>query len=945
MSALPFAAASAASPNTRPGAPRSDTPRSDTPRSAAPRSDAPSSDAPALRPPRPLRATCRIQMSAEMPFARVRELVPYLERLGISHLYSSPILMARRGSTHGYDVADPTRLDPALGARDEFRAAVQALHDRGMGWLLDIVPNHMGVGRDNPFWMDVLRRGRHSAYAGWFDIDWDPIRRPLRGRVLLPLLGDSLERVLARGELSIVEEDGELLLAYADRRFPLSPESEDKVRAAVPGDARAAARTFTEGSEGRDRLRALLRRQAYRLAYWRRAERELNYRRFFNINELVALRMEDPAVFADTHALVLHFVSEGALDGLRVDHVDGLADPRGYLERLRAATRSAGAPAEMPIVVEKILAARERLPREWPVQGTTGYEFLNELESVFVDPAGAARIESAYRRVTRTRVSFREIGIRAKLLVLSHSLLADVRRLRRLLGPLAAEQGAPAARGAALTRAVETLIACLPVYRTYIDARDAPRKADREVVHDAARQAEARRGIDPGVISWLAALIVESPRASWSHGERADAEAARAHDDARLRFVTRVQQTSGPAAAKGIEDTALYRYVPLASLNEVGGDPARDLHHAVADFHAACDERARHWPDTLLAGTTHDTKHSADTRARLDVLSEIPDRWLRQVSAWRRAHRPFRTRVAGRTVPDAATEYLIYQTVIGIWPPLVPGASLPSHEHADILQRTRDYLRKAGREAKVHTSWGRPNEGWEGAVDRFICALLERPDTPFARQVSTLVSELAPAGMRNALARVVVHATTPGVPDLYQGDELWSFTLVDPDNRRPVDFALRQRLLAELEARASAAEGSDDAVRALVGELVAHPEDGRVKLWITWRSLQARRAHAELFARGEYVPLAAAGGAAASVLAFARRLEGATAITAVPRLTAHVPDPLSAAFSRTAIPLPDGWGDTWRCELSGRTVTAAGGALPADALFGHLPAALLFPVP
>ncbi len=879
--------------------------------------------------PRPLAATYRLQLGAECTLAHVRAIAPYLERLGISHVYSSPILMARRGSTHGYDVADPTRLDPVLGDRADLRATVEDLHARNMGWVLDIVPNHMGIGRDNPFWNDVLRHGRASAYAHWFDIDWDPIRRPMRGRVLLPMLGDRLERVLARGELSLVCEDNQLRVAYFERRFPLTPESEGELLAAADGDPARAARQFAESDPDRARLRALLRRQVYRLAFWRRAEREINYRRFFNINELVALRMEDADVFAAMHALVLHWVADGLLDGLRVDHVDGLADPRGYLDRLRAAVERAGGSSSFPILVEKILAPGEPLPRAWPVQGTTGYDFLNQLESVFVHPDGFARIESAYRRRTRTRATFREIAIRAKLLVLRHSLLADVRRLQRLLGPLAAGTGGLAARRAELMHAVETVIACLPVYRTYIDARSEPRPADREALHAAAHDARSRRAAPDAAIAWLTDLFLE-PKP----------------DPERLRFITRFQQTSGPAAAKGVEDTALYRYVPLASLNEVGGEPARALDHAVHDLHAACAARAREWPGTLLAATTHDTKRSADTRARLDVLSEIPDRWLRQLATWRRAHRRFRTVVERRAVPDAAAEHLFYQTVVGIWPAgfATTPAMLSDTQHAALVERTRDYMRKATREAKVHTSWRQLNAPWEEALDRFIGALLGQPGSPFARDVAQLVSEIAPAGMRNALARVVVQSTSPGVPDLYQGDELWNFSLVDPDNRRPVDFALRDRLLGELEARAAAAGQSDDLVQALVAELLAHAEDGRIKLWTIWRALQMRRRRPALFVRGDYVPLQARGPNAAHLLTFGRQTETDAAIVAVPRLTARLPGPLADAFADTELPLPATFGHgRWRCALSGGWVEVRNGSASVSSLFRHFPGALLFP--
>ena len=967
-----------------------------------------------------LAATYRLQLHEEFTLADATRIVPYLQRLGISHVYSSPILRARPGSTHGYDVADPTTPNPELGGERERRRLIERLQNNDMGLLLDIVPNHMGSGRDNPFWEDVLTHGTASRYARWFDIRWQSPERPLRGRVLLPVLGDKLTKVLARGELSVVVEKGRLRIRYFDDSFPLDPgtlpavlalalrqprrkrtaspspavlerlrdiserlarlpratgragktDTETPAPAARADEAEkalsefaalyrrsaairerldAAVAAFGKGAAGRDRMRALVAAQPYRLAYWKRAARLINYRRFFDINELVALRMEDPQVFAETHALVLKWVTTGEVLGLRIDHVDGLLDPLGYLQRLRTeilARRGEETPA-FPILVEKILSQGERLRAEWPVQGTTGYEFLNDLESIFIDPVGFEAIEAWYRavlpRAGRQRArDFEDIAHDGKVNILTTSLSADIARLARLLQPIARRDGRVSSLSRAqLARALVEWIACFPVYRTYVDGRTPePHPADRAVIERAAARCRKRGTLSQQLVDFLRDSMLELGEGP----ERA----------IRLGFIARLQQTSGPATAKGVEDTALYVHVPLVSLNEVGGEPDRPLEQAVQTFHSGNTERATDWPRSLLCTNTHDTKRSADVRARLDVLSEIPEAWMSSVRRWRDMNRSLRSTTGGRAAPDANTEYLLYQTLVGVWPlgpkgaPVVPDAE----EMKSLRTRVHQYMEKAVREAKTHTSWTERNEEYEKALGAFLERLLparRAASSPFVQEMAAFAARVSRPGLWNALGRIAAHFTTPGTPDLYQGDELWNFSLVDPDNRRPVDFKRRRTLLAALERCAT--EGSQ-ALQRLAAELVTRPEDDRLKLLVTWRSVQARRASSDLFTDGSYEPLVGTAAAERHLVAFARHARGGCAVTVVSRLTTSLVSG-GAPVGRTVwgnarIRLPQGTEHRhWTCLLDGHVVASERDSNQTYVLAGevlrNLPVALLVP--
>ncbi len=959
---------------------------------------------------RALRATYRLQLHKEFTFDDTREIVPYLERLGVSHVYTSPVLGARPGSTHGYDVADPTQANPELGGEDARRRFVEELDRFSLGWLLDIVPNHMGTGTANPFWEDVLAHGASSRYAHWFDIGWRAPGQPLRGRVLLPVLGDKLRAIVERGELTIaVADDGKLRLAYFENTFPIDPgtypsvlalaldaeggrnrrsprrapvdveleriidalaalprhddrgEVPNRDRGALAADAlrdlealhrrsrvvrqriAAAARTFGRGAKGRERMRELVEAQPYRLAFWRRAARLVNYRRFFDINELVALHMEDERVFAETHARILEWVRAGDVTGLRIDHIDGLLDPLTYLERLRAALpEPKGSAPPFPIVVEKILSPGEKLREEWPVQGTTGYEYLNDLEALFLDPDGARAIVGGYlellpRGLRAKLQDFQDVAIRGKLRILGSSLSADVRRLAALLHPLARRDRRVArVSRTGFVAALTEWLACFPVYRTYIDGRGEPAESDRAIVERVVERCRERRRLPEPLIEFLCDVMLDR-----SAPDR----------DERLRVVARLQQTSGPATAKGVEDTALYQYVPIASLNEVGGEPDRELADSVRRFHEGSEERARRWSQNLLCTNTHDTKRSADVRARLDVLSEIPDVWIDTVRRWRRMNAAHRKGKKGAAV-DANTEYLLYQTLVGVWP--LPAADAPAvpdrRTLGELRQRVEKYMEKAVREGKLRSSWTDPDAGFEETLKSFIGALLpERgaAKSPFLTELAALVGKIARPGLWNALARVVAHLASPGTPDLYQGDELWNFALVDPDNRRPVDFERRASLLDELEERQRRSEGPWPFVR----DLASRPEDDRLKLWLTWRMLQARRAHEPLFVHGEYIPLELNGRTARHAVAFARRTGEASAIALVSRqlltLGGNSRDlPSRSAWERSFLQLPPSFsGQRWLCAITGRVIEAerhgSGNRLPIDGLLSGFPAAFL----
>jgi (1->4)-alpha-D-glucan 1-alpha-D-glucosylmutase len=843
--------------------------------------------------PRNITSTYRLQLTRDFPIAEVRTLVAYFHELGVSHLYLSPLLAAKQGSAHGYDVIDHSRVNPELGTEDEVRGLADDLHARGMGIILDIVPNHMAACAENLQWDDVLTRGRSSKFADWFDIEWDAPHAD--GKIILPILGDELETILERGELQVRIRESGARVAYFDNSYPLDPATIPKEFQLAQWDpaGRPAAESWTAGPEGRARLRELLNAQNYRLAFWRNARDEINYRRFFDINDLVALRQENEEIFDATHRLILEWVRDGIVDGLRVDHIDGLRVPSWYLAKLRQsvdAVRHAEAPERVPIFVEKILSGDEALPAEWPVEGTTGYDFLNEVEDVFIDPSGWHAIETAYKKLRRTPdASFGALAREGKRRILEEALAPDVKRLARM-----AHRWSDDSTPAEYLEAIVELIAHLEVYRTYVSEPGMLTEADQRVLRSSFSAASAS-GVSKNALAVLERAFFAAPDPS---------------DALRGELVTRFQQTSGPAMAKGVEDTALYNYVPLASRNEVGGNPDRPLDEAHERLHARNVARARDWPHAMLATNTHDTKRSGDVRSRLDVLTHNPSRWSRHNARWRRLNKGHKRVVNGRPAPDTNTEYLYYQTLTAFWPAPRQGRrvdDLPDRQwRARARERLLTYMRKAAREAKVRTSWAESDAEYERALDAFVHATLEASDDlPFLSDVARLTALIATDGFHNALARIVLQFASPGIPDIYRGAELWNFTFVDPDNRRPVDFTRRSEML----------RGKDmmEVLRAAAAGQMPLADD-RVKLALTAQLARFRREESDLFHGGDYRPLLPD---VQGVFAFTRSRAGKTCIAIV---RTQPQQSGTKEQSDRDIVLSDELAGAWRSVLTGRVI-------------------------
>jgi (1->4)-alpha-D-glucan 1-alpha-D-glucosylmutase len=873
------------------------------------------------------RATYRLQLHAGFDFAAATALVPYLADLGFSHLYSSPVLQAAPGSMHGYDVVDPGRINEELGGEAGFRALVSALKARDMGLVLDIVPNHMAITRENPWWQDVLENGRASRFARFFDVDWDPPERALRDRILLPILGDHYGRVLEDGHIHLLRDEGSFRVTYAEHSMPVAPRSLDgllseaamAVRAdelatlaeafgALPPStaddrdnmrrrhrdkevlrglldrllreepevAAAVDRVVAGINADADRFDALLERQNYRLAFWRAAERDLGYRRFFNVTSLAGLRMEDELVFAETHQVILGLVRDGSVDGLRVDHPDGLRDPAQYLERLRDA-----APTSW-IVVEKILQADERL-RSWPVAGTTGYDFLRRVDGLFVDPAGEAPLTASYASFTGDEQPYRDVAHEAKLVATREILGSELNRLADLA--LRVLEGHRRHRDHTrhdVHEALRAIAASFPVYRTYVQAEEGE-IAEQDAAEITTGLAEAGRR-NPE----LAADLLEVLGRILSLENTGPLES---------ELVMRFQQFTSALTAKGVEDTAFYRYLRLISLNEVGGDPGR-FGVPIEEFHRANAHAQEHSPATQLTSSTHDTKRSEDVRLRLHVLSEIPGEWEAAVKRWSGMAAPHWS--AGE--PDRKLEWLLFQTLVGAWP--------------IEAERVQEAMTKSLREARERTSWTRPDETYEASVAGFIMALLA--DSGFRTDLGRFVARLERPAQVNSVAATLLKLTSPGVPDVYQGTEIWDNSLVDPDNRRPVDFELHRR-------RAQSLDGLS------VDQVLGGFAEGLPKLWTMRRALATRAQLPEAFGpSGTYRPILATGAKAKHAVAFAR---GEAVMTVVPRLVLG----LDGDWAETVLELPAG---RWRNVLSDASLDG-GGPVPVAELLVRFPVALL----
>jgi (1->4)-alpha-D-glucan 1-alpha-D-glucosylmutase len=867
-----------------------------------------------------------LQLQAAAGFDQAAGIVEYLRDLGVSHVYCSPWLQAAPGSTHGYDVVDYQRVNEELGGEPGRQRLLAKTREYGLGQVLDIVPNHMAIaGTRNAWWWDTLENGTSSRYAPYFDIEWNAPEERLRNKILLPILEDHSGRVIEAGHLSVERSDGNFLFRFHDQTFPVAPESmagilrdcaahcangelgfladslarlslppnpdwdglvahhrdKEAIRALlarlcsespdVAGEIDAALQAVNGDA---DQLDALLLRQNYRLSRWHAAARDLGYRRFFDVNSLVGIKIEDPRVFADTHQLILKWLRCGQLDGVRVDHPDGLSDPEQYFQRLRSAAPSAW------IVAEKILQPGERIPESWGIAGTTGYEFLNLANGLFVDPRGEAPLNEFYRSFTGETVDFNAAMLAKKALVLRDILGSDVNRLTALLVQICEEhRDYRDYTRHELHEAIREVITHFPVYRTYARAgAGVISEADAAIISQAVEAARANRpDLEQRLFEFLANILM-----------------LRMQGPVECEFVMRFQQVTAAAMAKGVEDTAYYSYLRLVSLNEVGGNPA-GFGVPVDEFHKWCVDTQARFPHTLLATSTHDTKRSEDVRTRIGLISEIPAQWAEAASRWSAANAHYRT----GDLPDRKTEYLLYQTMVGAWP--------------ISLDRLSAYMRKAVREAKEQTSWLEPNTAFEAALDTFIRALIE--DREFVADLEGFIAPLVTPARWSSIALNLLKLTAPGIPDIYQGMELWQLTLVDPDNRQLIDYDLRRRLLGELD-------------RLSPEEILARADDGLPKLWTIRQSLRARNEHPEEFAAGGYRALWPSGPKAANVVAFQR---GSGVIVAVPRLLMTID-----AWDETTLDLPEG---RWKNRFTGDT--AEGGKHEIGALLKRFPVLLM----
>lgn len=812
----------------------------------------------------PPESTYRLQFHKGFTFRDATAIVPYLASLGVTHLYASPYLKAVPGSTHGYDVIDPCQLNPEIGTPGDYDALLSTIHRHGMAHILDIVPNHMGVGtNENSWWNSVLEQGEKSPHADVFDIAWDdPARPSMAGKVLLPILGEPYGQVLGKGQLQLSRgDDGIVYIKYYDRRFPIDPAT------AGSCDIDALNRSAKD-------LHELLEKQHYRLAYWRTASDEINYRRFFNIDALAALCMERQSVFDATHKFIFELVNSGKVAGLRIDHPDGLYNPREYLQRLQKTYT--GKPP-LYVVVEKILAEGEPLPNDWPVAGTSGYDFLIAVNGIYVDRDNADHFTAIYDNFIGDDTPFEELVHRNKKRMIEESFEGDLNALTRIADAIA--QGSLDTRDFTfhqLHDGLAEMIACFSVYRTYIESAEvSPRDCQQIEAATSAAQIRAPH-LQPEVLHFLRDALLQRKVGA---------------DDPqmRLKFAGRFQQLTSPVTAKGIEDTSFYQYHRLISLNEVGGEPGQ-FGSSPENLHEYLRDRQQTFPRALSPLSTHDTKRSEDVRARINALSELPDDWRVCLADVADLAYGFRTPVSGELAPGRTELVLILQTLLGAWP-IEPAAD---GEMAAFVDRVQAYLLKALREAKQQTSWTNPNSNYESAVKQYVDQLMALEQ--FHTVIAPLRNRVTELGLINSISQTVVRLSAPGAPDTYQGTELWDFSLVDPDNRRPVDYDLRRRLLDSLDFN------GDRASTAV--ELYQHRRDGRIKLWITALLLRARREHRGLFSGGDYLPVQATGPHAQRVFSFARITATAAAIVVTSRLVA----PLCGSIETPAT--GEVWADT-----------------------------------
>ncbi|ABF41764.1 maltooligosyl trehalose synthase [Candidatus Koribacter versatilis Ellin345] len=972
-------------------------------------------------------STYRLQFHSNFRFTDAEQLIGYLHELGISHCYASPILKARAGSTHGYDITDHNSLNPEIGTEEEFHQLSTKLKEHGIGFILDVVPNHMGVGTgENRWWQDVLENGRASEFADYFDIDWNPLKPELRNKLLLPILGNYYGDELEAARIKLSLHDGLIVFLYYERVLPVDPQTIPMIYGAL-GDLRqrqghrmpeliavleelrgyppnwtedhdlvltrqrglpnvverlseliAGSESVRQATEDAmailngevgdtrsfDGLHRLLEAQAYRLAFWRVSGEEINYRRFFDINDLVAIRMENPRVFADTHRLIRKLLANGDVTGLRLDHPDGLFNPLQYFVRaqmLYTASQCNGATPEgelaengiereiqsafgqrdwggpsapLYLLVEKILEPGEHLPVEWPVDGTVGYDFANLVNGVLIDPAGEKPLTQLYHRVLERTVDIDDLIYDSKKLIMDTALASEINVLTHMLDDISGrDRRARDYTRNVLSDAIRETIACFPVYRTYIDERGNMNARDREQIDKAIVTAKRRNeGMAAGVFDFLRDILLLEGNDGGEriHGYRK-----------MLYFTLKFQQLTGPVMAKGLEDTTFYVYNRFISLNEVGGSP-ETFGTSLLQFHRANAARAGTWAASMLSTSTHDTKRSEDVRARLNVLSEMPREWSTHVMRFRRVNKPKKLQLSdGRVPPDANEEYLLYQTLLGAWP--LEGIGDPDCRES-FVHRIQEYMTKAIHEAKVNLSWVNQNPDYTEALQEFVASILEPGSVRRPNQFLSYMDQLLPQvqffGAINSLSQTLIKLTAPGVPDIYQGQEMWDFSLVDPDNRRPVDFEARKRAVSDLNHFA-------DAESELCRTLLENWRDGHIKLWTVMQSLRLRQQERELFMEGSYTPLSASYLHEKHVIAYARTLNGRHAIAVAPRLSCTlmkgiVQPPIGRAWDRGYLEIPPEITGTFRNVFTGETVSIGREQrLLCSEIFRSFPVALL----
>ena len=884
-------------------------------------------------------ATYRLQLSPDFTLAQLKEILAYLHKLGVSTIYAAPVFAAREGSTHGYDVTDPQQLNPAIGKKEEFREISKWLKANKMGWLQDVVPNHMAYSMHNSWLMDVLEKGPHSPYYSYFDL-WEDVRK--EEPFMTPFLGDKLENCLRNNEIELCQQDGTIYFNYYDNLYPLSfpayaalleeveekslqdaallgreltasyqEEKLAKFKKLLAANDKALKNHLKKVSGRKEKMEALLKRQYYRLCWWKETEKKINYRRFFTVNDLICLNIQKPEVFTAYHRYIRELIESGQVQGLRVDHIDGLYDPAGYLHDLR---KLAG--ENTYLLIEKILEQKEVLDQQWPIQGTTGYDFLSQLNALFVNKQAEEAFTRLYQDFSGLPEEFEKLVWENKKLILHQRMQGEFNNLLSLYHSLGLH--ADLFSEEQLSEALSCLLLAFPVYRTYINSFPFS-QTDVAVLERTFARAEEH-------ISTEARPALQHLRNIYHPEKKGD------KDKERILFIMRVQQISGPLEAKGLEDTTFYSYNRLTSLNEVGGQPQR-FGMEVDEFHAHMQERQQNLPLTLNATATHDTKRGEDARQRLNALSEMPETWQKLVSSWHSKNKDKKKNIEGKPAPDANDEYFIYQSLLAFYP--------AKGEHSTrFLDRINAYLQKALREGKRHSNWSSPNTAYEEATERFIKRLLK--DEDFIEEFLPLLKDLSRQGMHKSLSQVLIKMLAPGIPDVYQGTELPDLSMVDPDNRREVNYEKRSECLQTLLKEETG--GRDQ----LQKNLVEYVTDGRLKLYLTHKCLIFRRQHPDLCSKGSYTPVQVRGKHEGKVVAFIRQYEQYVCLVVAPLYPALV------AGNRSATPSASDWGNTrlelpensslpqsWVNELTGDKHQSENGVYALSELLGKLPVALL----